>query len=94
MGVYIKGMEMPKDGELLCINIHPDGKVCINLDLECEKVGEAVPVPEHGRLIDADALLDDLLFPSKQFEQGMRELIGDAPTIIPAEETLKEATND
>jgi hypothetical protein len=46
----------------------------------------AVPVPPHGRLIDADALLDALLFPSKRFEQGMRELIGDAPTVIPAEE--------
>ena len=45
-----------------------------------------VPVPPHGRLIDADAFFDDLLFPSKQFEQGMRELIGDAPTVIPAEE--------
>ena len=33
------------------------------------------------KLIDADALLDDLLFPSKQFEKGMRELINDAPTI-------------
>lgn len=44
-----------------------------------------VPVPPHGRLIDADAFFDDLLFPSKRFEQGMRELIGDAPTVIPAE---------
>ena len=55
MGVYIKGMDMPKDGEQLCININPDGKVCINLDLSCEKVGTAVSVLPHGRLIDADA---------------------------------------
>ena len=54
MSILIKGVEMPKDGELLCINIHPDGKVCINLDLECEKVGEAIPVPPHGRLIIKD----------------------------------------
>lgn len=33
------------------------------------------------RLIDADALFDDLIFPSKQFERGLRELIGDSPTI-------------
>ena len=33
------------------------------------------------RLIDADALFDDLIFPSKQFERGLRELIGEAPTI-------------
>ena len=44
-----------------------------------------IQVPDHGRLIDADAFLDDLLFPSKQFELGMRELIGDAPTIIEGE---------
>lgn len=51
-----------------------------------EELSKRVPPVPHGRLIDADALLDDLLFPSKQFEQGMRELIGDAPTVIPAEE--------
>lgn len=51
-----------------------------------EELSKRVPPVPHGRLIDADALLDDLLFPSKQFEQGMKELIGDAPTIIPAEE--------
>ena len=86
MGVYIKGIEIPTEGEHLCINIYPDSKVCINLDLDCKQITTAVSVPPHGRLIDADALLDDLLFPSKQFEQGMRELIGDAPTVIEAEE--------
>lgn len=33
------------------------------------------------RLIDADALLDDCIFSSEAFEKGMREFIGDAPTI-------------
>lgn len=56
MSILIRGMEMPKDGELLCIDIHPDGKVCINLDLSCEKVGTAIPVPPHGDLIERDAL--------------------------------------
>ena len=51
-----------------------------------EELTKRVPPVPHGRLIDADALFDDLLFPSKQFEQGMRELIGDAPTVVPAEE--------
>ena len=59
-----------------------------------EELSKRVPPVPHGRLIDADALLDDLLFPSKQFEQGMKELVRDAPTIIPPEETNKEATND
>ena len=53
-----------------------------------EELSKRVPPVPHGRLIDADAFFDDLLFPSKQFEQGMRELIGDAPTVILAEEEV------
>lgn len=52
MSVLIKGLDMPKSEEMLCINIYPDGKVCINLDLECKQVATAVPVPPHGRLVD------------------------------------------
>ena len=77
-GIYIPRMEKPKNCRecpFLYVTIICDGtKDC-----------PLIPVPEHGRLIDADAFLDDLLFPSKQFEQGMRELVGDAPTIIPAD---------
>ena len=92
MSVLIKGMEMPKDGELLCINIHPDGKVCINLDLECEKVGEAVPVPPHGRLIDADATRVSFVYSEGTGDwsvpqmRTVLEIIDAAPTIIPASE--------
>ena len=82
MGVYIKDMTLDEFSDY--------GDYCQTLI----GTGQAIELPPHGRLIDADALLDDLLFPSKQFEQGMRELIGDAPTIIPAEEANKEATND
>ena len=52
MGVYIN-MEMPK--KVLTVEIHPDGYVCLQ---NGNKVGEAIPVPPHGRLIDADALAD------------------------------------
>ena len=58
------------------------------LNKQVEELSKRVPPVPHGRLIDADAFFDDLLFPSKQFEQGMRELIGDAPTVIPAEEDV------
>ena len=83
MSVLIKGMEMPTSPVLFCI--HPDGKVFADLEGGWREY-KAIPVPPHGRLIDADAFLQDLLFPSKEFERGMRELVGDAPTIIPAEE--------
>ena len=94
MSILIKGMEMPTEqyGKMV-ITLYPNGHVAEYIG-DIGRVWEAIPVPPHGRLIDADAFFDDLLFPSKQFEQGMRELIGDAPTIIEAEETNKEATND
>lgn len=89
MSLLVKGVEMPTGNDELRLIIHPNGQVVISHKTHYEEA-EAVPVPKHGRLIDADALLDDLLFPSKQFERGMRELIGDAPTIIPAEQPKEE----
>ena len=44
MGIFIDGIDMPKDTEMLCINIYPDGKVCISLDLKCEKIANAIQV--------------------------------------------------
>lgn len=93
MSVYIKGMEMPTDGELLCINIYPDGKVIINLDLNCKQVATAAPVPPHGRLGDLDRLESELRNMAK-YQSGYRqqgifgccETIRLATTIIPPEE--------
>lgn len=56
MGVYIKGMEMPTGDEMLCINIFSNGNVTNHFDLRCMPVATAVPVPPHGRLIDADTI--------------------------------------
>lgn len=90
MGVYIKGMEMPKDGEMLCVNIYPDGKVCINLDLECKRIATAVLVPPHGDLIDRktayNSLLDGMVMTG--YQSRALDCISDfyVPTIIPAEE--------
>lgn len=33
------------------------------------------------RLIDADELLNDLIFPTEQFKRAFTELLNDAPTI-------------
>ena len=54
MGVYIKDMEMPTEEQsVITINIYSDGVVtCYDDDVE----RKAVPVPDHGRLIYADAL--------------------------------------
>ena len=97
MSILIKGMEMPTK-ENAVILITPSGDVWMignmpNEDTHLVKA-QAVPVPLHGRLIDADALKD------KEYNSGMwanghdgfRQMvidvedIYDAPTIIEAEE--------
>jgi len=97
MGIYIKGMEMPTSCPCELIGYGYDlecsfvGGVPARVKeyYECCERGTRpawcplVPVPEHGRLIDADALMsgvddgDDVMFVWA---------IADAPTIIPAEE--------
>lgn len=85
MGIYIPGMEMPKGGAVSLIvcssgNVYTDDLIL---------VGEAVPVPPHGRLGDLDAL-----FKSFSYDENLSVLetmyvqskISDALTIIPAEE--------
>ena len=99
MSVLIKGIDMPREGELLCINIYSDGKVCINLDLDCKQIATALPVASHGRLIDADkiGLTNFEIFlcqngnPYKNALEMILEKIEKAPIIIPAE---MEVLND
>lgn len=91
MGVYIKGMEMPKS--------------CTDCWFEyayefCESEYEDCPLielPPHGRLIDADALLsllDKCMFPSDMVTTsavGMaKNWIKDAPTIVEADPPKEE----
>lgn len=96
MGVYIKGMEMPKEG-FVEILIRDDGTVqqtgqsyrIDGTDYYTPYVGKmpkiftAVPVPPHGRLIDADALINDY---SRTWTTYDLQRIANAPTIIPASE--------
>ena len=89
MSILIKGIDMPKDGELLCIVVNPDGKVYIDLDLECKQVATAVPVPPHGRLIDADAFIRNIAKLERVdpiTAAGIIAFVNAALTIIPAEE--------
>ena len=100
-GVYIRGMEMPKNCTdcdfrkkaaheylsdcLLCPftgNVTPYTK----RDVTCP----LIPVPDHGRLIDADALDADL--EKQDMKTGEWDAIGfsiseidNAPTIIPCD---------
>lgn len=64
MGVYIKGMEMPKEKKIT-LTLFPDGRVYANHGERLWGNGKdcipwkAVPVPPHGRLIDADDFIKD-----------------------------------
>lgn len=87
MTILINGMEMPKDSEMLYINIYPSGKVTIGMDLRCKQIATAAPIPPHGRLIDADALETDTEYDQylDDFTSYSHEQIRMAPTIIPAD---------
>jgi len=95
MSVLIKGMEMPTKTVLFCI--HPGGKVFADIE-ENWREYEAVTVPPHGRLIDADARVNVQIY-NDEYEDfqtvnmSIDDLLDcswieleDAPTIIPAEE--------
>jgi len=90
MGVYIKGMEMPTAGMCKTITIFDDGAVVEGNG--SEKLGIAVPVPPHGRCIDADKLMQEMRLIikenmlSRDDARELLETIGDAPTVIEAEE--------
>ena len=82
-GIYIPGMGMPQRDEV--ITIYPDGTAHrhhLGLRLRISE-SKAIPVPDHGRLIDADAT--EKLFRGMGAEvwDDSADIIADAPTIIP-----------
>ena len=102
MSVYIKGMEMPHDCDecKLCAFI-PVGdyginRKCMPLNAKAEITIRRtdcplVPVPDHGRLIDADAVLrrydyelsrtytDDF---AKGFQLGVKAAVGKGNAVV------------
>ena len=94
MGVYIKGMEMPKEGSWRSIRIYPDGTIGRPIgfgDYALVEGAKAVPVPPHGGLIEeADAIetawmilrgLGYLKEENPKLEQTVREVFATAPAI-------------
>ena len=96
-GVFINGMDMPRNEPML-VKINPDGSVSTTAKNGYRKY-EAIPVPDHGRLIDADALRclydpHDYGLDGEQADEYdryhvslpvIRQNIDDMPTIIPAD---------
>lgn len=85
MSVLIKGMEIPKSPVLFCI--HPDGKVFADLEGGWREY-KAVPVPPHGRLIDADELKTAFPCGESVRTECVRATIDHATTIIPEGELV------
>ena len=95
-GVYIQGMKMPTN-EPLIIKINPDGSVSTTWKNDYKKY-EAIPVPPHGKVIDVDALIEQIEFEIRhyvvkdEFDKGrvvgwkniIRAIREYTPTIIPA----------
>ena len=78
--ILIRGMEMPKSNVPIKAFIYPDGRVSVKLQGGGYLGLHAVPVPPHGRLIDADDLANSITGAIYHSD------LLDAPTIIPAEE--------
>ena len=86
--VYIPGMEMPK-GLGKTITIYPNGtvRVWVNNKGSGELLKQrAVPVPPHGRLIDADELpwIEGRDEQDNQAYLLIKKCVDVLPTIIPA----------
>lgn len=80
--VLIKGLRMPTEDEII-IRIQPNGAI---LD-RCghRLLQKAIQVPPHGRLIDADAISDELGASDRDFY--VQDWLDGAPTVIQAEGT-------
>ena len=102
MGVYIPGMEMPKRCGECPLSLYPHSPCWKNggaLDWENRPSWcPLVPVPEHGRLIDADALLEHMKKIHDKWKMGGHYtpttddeiMTMNMPTIIPADPPKEE----
>lgn len=89
MGIYIKGMEMPKEAGKYRIEFDQCGNPYLLSDNGDGGIWHIIPVPKHGDLIDRKELIKDdhqhYEYMSDEFYVTVRD-IECAPTIIPAEE--------
>jgi len=94
MSVLIKGMQMPTSCNVCMFDVY--GLCLINKNIEAEDElthsCPLVPVPKHGRLIDADALHDQMIdYVADGYAndaddyEAYYDMVKDAPTIIEAE---------
>lgn len=96
MSILIKGLKMPKGDKALVVCINSNGTVDRpnwQWDYTLIKGAEAVELPDHGDLIDKDALMNDLgISPNCKSEEDCEGQfcavcfrLREAPTVIEAE---------
>ena len=86
MSVLIKGMEMPKDKPLRIV-LNPNGQLFVDHRTWYTEY-EAVEIPPHGRLIDADCCNDYFYeHMSDDMMIAAMNAINEMPTIIESEKT-------
>ncbi len=118
MGIYIEGVEMPKScyqcgflfrperhGKVYCTAVEPMMDISKTISDKRASNCPLIPVPDHGRLIDADVMkksvklqtfLLRLLFPGELeeianvLEEWVMKEIDNAPTIVPADKEGEE----
>lgn len=74
--VLIKNIDLPEAGKPYLLHVASDGKVYVMVaDEPGWSETEAISIPQHGRLIDADDLI--LFLDAKR-------VLDAAPTVIPA----------
>ena len=92
MGIYIHGMELPKDGEMLVLCVGYNGKVLHPIEFATEdflfaETGKtALELPPHGDLIDRSKIAymrDDSGLRSMDFAH--RAQLENVIPVIPAE---------
>ena len=98
MGVYISGISMPVGCGAITVKIWADDQIEI-IDQNGEwSTTEAIPVPSHGRLVDAQWIRDKVIEKwmdnaddSFMYKRGMEdayEVVRNAPTIIQADDKM------
>ena len=97
-GIYIQGLRIPEENEdVLWIAVHADGTVEYNSNYGWTQwiphKGKAIPVPDHGDLIDRDVVRGNIKPWPPEDERNactigtvkklMYTMLDRAPTVIP-----------
>ena len=92
-GIYIPGMEMPINDKMepteVCV--YPNGYAIIFKERgKLQQYAKVIPVPDHGRLIDADKVKAYMLNGHYKYRMVVSwQDILEAPTIIPADKEVE-----